>query len=274
MRSPDEKIRALGCALLDALSFTSFDEKALIAGAEETLHWLQGVCAFEPSRDAPAEAKAEAKAEAAAKAAAEVSAGFESGSPPDAPDEAAPEAKPVEAGVAGLGEASASASLSAPTAPSLGFGITAGDELVLAQSLGANGLKEVQRLVNLLTALHEALERTQSPKAAMVPRLWMTTAIRCLRCRDKYLIREMGLQLVQEAIKLDAFKGYGKASRKLGAELGAIAGEGLFIRAVLDSLFTEPYTHHTVVRLATGWFLEGGYYKDFCYEDDVVDLMQ
>jgi hypothetical protein len=151
----------------------------------------------------------------------------------------------------------------------------------LSKSLEKHGLKECERLINFLTTIHHVLMDTSCvEEAESVASLWMDTAVRCLRALDKYPVREMGLQMVQEAIRFNmhsysANEKYGGAAAhrgKLARNLTALVSAQEGLKAVLDSLFTEKYAHHAVIRLASTWLVDV-YYREFCYEDELVDLM-
>lgn len=157
----------------------------------------------------------------------------------------------------------------------------ADEKFNLSKSLETYGLKECDRLTNFLITIHHVLMDTGClDEADSVANIWMDTAVRCLRTLDKYPVREMGLQMVQEAIRFnmnsyssnDKYGGAAAHRGKLSRSLTTLvtAQEGL--KAVLDSLFTEKYAHHAVIRLASTWLVEI-YYREYCYEDESVDLM-
>lgn len=73
----------------------------------------------------------------------------------------------------------------------------------LAKRLDECGLKDGDKLGALFLALHQALLHVGSQEgAAQMAALWYGTALRCLRCVGKYPVREMGLGLVQDAIRM------------------------------------------------------------------------
>ena len=45
------------------------------------------------------------------------------------------------------------------------------------------------------------------------------------------------------------------------------------VEEFLTALFSEKTCHHAVIRLVSPW-LVNDYYREFCYEDDEVDLMK
>lgn len=72
-----------------------------------------------------------------------------------------------------------------------------------AKRLDECGLKDGDKLGALFLTLHQALLHVGSVEgAAQVAALWYGTALRCLRCVGKYPVREMGLGLVQDAIRM------------------------------------------------------------------------
>jgi len=151
-----------------------------------------------------------------------------------------------------------------------------GPELV--KNLETTNLKEADRVINLLTTLFQVLQHVASPRIEEIAGLWFDTAIRCLRCLGKYPIREMGFVMVQEAIRLNMYSArvhtyVHEARPRLGRLLHAIISAKENLERFLDSIFTEQFAHHAVIRLVSTWLVDT-YYRDYCYEDDLVDLMK
>jgi hypothetical protein len=164
--------------------------------------------------------------------------------------------------------------------------------LQLARVLDSTKLKEADRLINLFNTLHEVLNTVGSVLMDQIAELWYNTAIRCLRCSDKYVIREIGFNMIDQAInQSDHHANYnntynnrnmnsyhhtssGMMGRsRLDENLCKMMKEKAAVRAFLESIFTEAYAHHAVIRLVSPWLVDK-YYKEFCYEDDDVDLME
>ena len=149
----------------------------------------------------------------------------------------------------------------------------------LVKTLMATTLHEAERVVNLLTTLMQVLIATDSERVSEVPKLWVDVALSCLRCTDKYGIREMGFLMTQEAVRTTKQVSYPNISHsssliyksRLGKELQVILNAT--VEEFLGSLFSEKTCHHAVIRLVSGWLVTD-YYRDFCYEDDEVDLMK
>lgn len=160
--------------------------------------------------------------------------------------------------------------------------VAPGSTFNLSKSLEVHGLKECERLSNFFLTIHHVLIVTGcTEEAETIAGIWMDTAVLCLRALDKYPVREMGLLLVQQAITLnnnnnyainEKYGGVAVQRAKLGRALNAIITTQESLQAVLDSLFTEKYAHHAVIRLASTWLVDV-YYREYCYEDELVNLM-
>lgn len=81
------------------------------------------------------------------------------------------------------------------------------------------GLKDAARLFPLFDCVHHALLVCGSTqRAASVSALWIDTLLSFLRCVVKYPVREMGLDLLKEAIKrVNVFKDTSYAMRPMSA---------------------------------------------------------
>jgi len=118
------------------------------------------------------------------------------------------------------------------------------------------------------------LEVVGSERCDEVPPLWFHTAVRCLRCCGKYPVREMGFVMIQEAVR-SSLRHHQQHYRQksLATQLNTLISEKEGVVAVLDSIFTEEFAHHAVIRLVSTWLIDV-FYREYCYEDDNVDLMQ
>lgn len=148
----------------------------------------------------------------------------------------------------------------------------------LVKSLMTSTLSEADRVVNLLSTLFQVLMVTDSERTGEVPELWGSVALSCLRCTDKYPIREMGFVMIQEAVRMTKHISYsGVASSplafksRLAKDLSTVLTST--VEEFLGSIFSERYCHHAVIRLVSSWLVQE-YYREFCYEDDEVDLMK
>lgn len=170
----DERTRDVGVGLLEGLTAAQprFPPAALQPAADAALAWLQAVCGHE----------APAAAEGGQAAAAGLGSEDEGGGDDD---DAAPVPGAEGACWPWVDEAKASEAL--------------------AKRLDACALKDGEKLSALLLTVHHALLHVgRDQAAAQVAALWFGTALRCLRCVGKYPVREMGLVLVQEAVRMHA----------------------------------------------------------------------
>ena len=231
--------------------------------AEAVLAWLKGVCAYEEPIPVPGEE--EQKVERAETKAAEAKGG------PDSSDEE----EDVDDGSVVVGTEGGLLTAEAEAAASN----------AMVKQLEAAGLRDAEKMATLLTTLHQVLGKVGSDEGvASVPLLWLSTSLRCLRCCDKYPVREMGLQLFQEAIRMKPYhSSYAAVANKyatpamhkniLGGALSKHIKTNRVARAFLDSIFSQRYAHHAVIRLASTWLMEV-YYRNWIYDNLTVNLVE
>jgi len=152
-------------------------------------------------------------------------------------------------------------------------GVVTAEGTELARNLEGANLLQAKELICMLMGLYQVFKTLKSNQMASIPALWFDTAIRCLRCLDKYSIREMGFELVREAIRLNVYSARVRVDDALGPRLHLVIGAKENMQRFLNSLFAPEFIDHALVRLVSSWLIES-YYRDYCYEDERVDLMK
>ena len=94
-------------------------------------------------------------------------------------------------------------------------------------------------------------------------------------------MREMGFIMLQEAVRLTRATNYNNtygtaqavvpARTRMAKDLGKAIEDR--VEEFLQSIFSDKYAHHAAIRLVSTW-LVSDYYREYCYEDDTVDLMK